>query len=302
MLRYLAIVAVLMAAMSPIPGQAPKNPAGGSGTVQKQPKQGNANNQPAASTIPEGGTRPAQPYTEKPNAEDAGNSVTIRKLPTVSIGKDWADWSYWGFGGLLVIVGSLQVWLLGGTLVAVKWQARETKRAAEAALLNAQAVINAERPWLVAHLKEFKEAPIPNDGRLRLAWEVKNVGKTPAKLIEADAVAVFNLDAVPLPDVPIYGYFPETLENRMLVPGDTYSFWAHWYELKEGRYIRLEKQNIGPRADLLVVFGYVKYRDTFDSTKEHVSRFCDCTFISGSKVGGHVSAWDSAPAEYTECT
>jgi hypothetical protein len=335
MLKRLAIIAVLLAAVAPMPGQAvePTAQGGNNNQNQSQSKQGN----PAqALTLVNKSEQPqaTEDHSGQIAAEDKEHSVKLTSLPPVTIADKekgfWdhvLDWGPWVANVLLAVVGILQVWLLLRTWKTIDRQAnimekqakdaqdsgaeatrialataKAAQKSAEAALLNAQAVINTERPWLIAHLKQFKEETIPEDGRLRLAWEVKNVGKTPAKLIEADAVAVFNLDAVPLPDVPIYGYFPETLENRILVPGDTYSFWAHWYELKEGRYICLEKQNIGPCADLLVVFGYVKYRDTFDSTKEHISRFCDCTFISGSKVGGHVTNWDSAPAEYTECT
>jgi hypothetical protein len=271
MLKRLTILGLLLAVTPFMPGQ----PNKAADQKQEPAKQG----------------QPAVLHADSPNKQASSQADQPKANPNAP---EWytalerPDW--W-----LVIVATL-------TAGVICWQSIETRKAAQSALLNAQAMITAERPWLVAHLKQFEEETIPESGRLRLSWEVKNVGKTPAKLIEADAVAVFNLDAVPLPDVPIYGYFPETLENRMLVPGDTYSFWAHWYELKDGRYIRLEKQNIGPRADLMVVFGYVKYRDTFDSTKEHISRFCDCTFISGSKVGGHVTNWDSAPAEYTECT
>jgi hypothetical protein len=78
--------------------------------------------------FPQNGARPTDSNAENPSAEDAGNSVAVRKLPTVSIGKDWADWSYWGFGGILVIVGSFQVWFLYGTLRAIKAQSGHMER------------------------------------------------------------------------------------------------------------------------------------------------------------------------------
>ncbi len=338
MLKRLAIIGFLLgaiAAMPPMPGQTVKPAAQSGDKNQKQSQSKQTGPAPSPPLVNKSEQpRTAEDHSGQRAAEDKEHSVKLTSLPPVTVTSQektfWdhvLDWGPWVSNFLLVVVGGFQVWLLLRTWKTIDRQAnimekqakdaqdsgaeatrialataKAAQKGAEAALLNAQAVINTERPWLIAHLKQITEEMIPADGRLRLAWEVKNVGKTPAKLIEADAVAVFNLDAVPLPDVPIYGYFPETLENRILVPGDTYSFWAHWYELKDGRYIRLEKQNIGPRADLMVVFGYVKYRDTFDSTNEHISRFCDCTFISGSKVGGHVTNWDSAPVQYTECT
>jgi len=62
--------------------------------------------QPTAAMVP--------PETNKAS-EIAQNSISVSKLfppLTVVTKRDWADWGYWVFGGLLVIVGFLQVWLL----------------------------------------------------------------------------------------------------------------------------------------------------------------------------------------------
>jgi hypothetical protein len=95
------------------------------------------------------------------------NPIEITKFPAVSISRDWIDWGFWVFSGLLVVVGSLQVWLLWRTLGAISRQAdsleqqvkesREStaetiaiaRKAADSALLNAQAVVNAERALLL---------------------------------------------------------------------------------------------------------------------------------------------------------
>src|ERR1700677_1860205 len=118
MLKRLAIIAVLLASLGdapPIPGQIANNPAGSGGDVQKQQGNGERNGKSALAPLPQNGAQPSSDDSEKPNAENTGNPVAISKLPTVSIGKDWADWSSWGFGGILVVVGSLQVWFLYGT-------------------------------------------------------------------------------------------------------------------------------------------------------------------------------------------
>ena len=117
---------------APIPGQAADNPADSGGNIQKRGKSDKPNGQSTASDTPQNGARPAKTDAENPGTENASNSVTIRKLPTVSVGKDWADWSYWGFGGILVIVGGLQVWLLRGTLKAVEIQGKHMERQTKA--------------------------------------------------------------------------------------------------------------------------------------------------------------------------
>jgi len=51
-------------------------------------------------------------YAATGASADKPQSITISKLPSVSVSKDWADWGYWGFGLLLVFVGFLQVRLM----------------------------------------------------------------------------------------------------------------------------------------------------------------------------------------------
>jgi len=163
MRKWLAILGLLLLHASiPVPGQSSNNPAGGSSNVQKQRSNGKGNGQPAIAPLPKDSTRPGPQDTEKPDAGNADNSVTVSKLPTVSIGKDWADWSYWGFGGILVIVGGSQVWFLYRTLKANQTQAghmeRQTKaledsvaaaqKAADAAIAQVEMVKSKERAQL----------------------------------------------------------------------------------------------------------------------------------------------------------
>lgn len=52
--------------------------------------------------------------------------MKISEVPPVSVlpaKRDWADWSYLGFNFLLVVVGSLQVWLLLRTWKTIDRQA-----------------------------------------------------------------------------------------------------------------------------------------------------------------------------------
>lgn len=155
---------------------------------------------------------------------------------------------------------------------------------------------------------------------MKFLCEIKNLGKTPAILIDAAARAVFNTDSVALPDMPDYGH-ADPLKQRMLVPGATYFFWA-WadgYEWKDGIWFPLEKTGSGKMPDLLVGFGCIRYRDMFGKTEEHFTRFCDCAETGWKadrmmypnsptpparavRVNGPFSPWDSAPSNYTECT
>jgi hypothetical protein len=195
----------------------------------------------------------------------------------------------------LVIVATL-------TAAVICWQSIETRRAAKGALLNAQALITAERPWLVAYFTKSQEETIPESGHLRFNWEVKNVGRTPARLTFAAGRVVFNIDAVPLPDMPDYGESDYYFTERTLVPGGTFRYLSHWYEWKDGRYRQLYQTDDVKAVDLLIGFGCVKYRDTFGSGKEYVTCFSDSSVIGGRSIFEPFSPWMEAPAEYTKCT
>lgn len=69
----------------------------------------------------------------------------------------------------------ITVWAIIFTLIVIAKQTSETRKAAEAALLNAQTVINAERAWIAIRV----ESPGPNS----FQFKAVNVGNTPAKII-----------------------------------------------------------------------------------------------------------------------
>ena len=89
---------------------------------------------------------------------------------------------------------SMTAWAILLTLWAVVGQTNETKRSAQAALLNAQAVINAERPWV---LISVKSPPGPMGG---FTVHARNRGRTPAMITEAcmGCAAVKNISELPL--------------------------------------------------------------------------------------------------------
>jgi hypothetical protein len=76
--------------------------------------------------------------------------------------------------GMLVIVGIITCLVIGWQSWETRKSARGAQKAAEAALLNTQVVINAERAWIVVDV----ESPAPG----KFNFIAKNVGRTPAKV------------------------------------------------------------------------------------------------------------------------
>ncbi len=154
----------------------------------------------------------------------------------------------------LVIVAALT----GGVIC---WQSVETRKAAQGAFLNAQAVINAERPWMLVSVK----SSLGEIGGFDVS--VKNKGRTPAMVSEAwmGCVAVKKVSELPLPAV-----FPmdNPIKNKVIIPGGT----AHiiWFDQ------RLFKALLGdnlPQSDWeeqIFVHGKVLYRDLANPDKSVV--------------------------------
>jgi hypothetical protein len=93
---------------------------------------------------------PPAPSVDKPRIAEIQPSVNIDKIPPVTVvpqKRDWADWGYWVFSALLVVVGGFQVWLLWRTLGAITEQANLMERQAKA---NEDAVMAARDNALAA--------------------------------------------------------------------------------------------------------------------------------------------------------
>ncbi len=151
-----------------------------------------------------------------------------------------------------------------------------TAKAARAALLNARAVINAERPHLIfdnAALKDLypnKQAPLGErlygvDQPKAVTAQVCliNQGKTPCEIIRA----AFLLVAEPLPDAPDYGEY-STLRGVWITAGGSYNaqIGCRPEMLEPGRRSRI-LQGEWP----LFLMGHVEYRSVFE--ERHESRF-----------------------------
>jgi hypothetical protein len=100
----------------------------------------------------------------------------------------WAKYVTWPEG-----VGA---WAVILTLLAIAWQSAETHAAAEAALVNAKAFINSERPWI--------SLSIDRVGYGHFKITAVNVGRTPANLISISGEVVPVRNTEQLPNLPTY--------------------------------------------------------------------------------------------------
>jgi hypothetical protein len=177
---------------------------------------------------------------------------------------------------------SITAWLVMLTLGAITWQAIETHRAAQgardaasAALEQANHIVASERAWLILSSAN-REDQLVRPGHPPLYWwKVKNIGSTPAKIIEIQAVC--GILENKLPEEPKFP-LPIQLHGRMLAPGEGLEFNTFWTD-SNGAMLRDNVESLGTMH--LVAFGYVKYLTVLDSDS-HGSGFCDdCIYFSG---------------------
>ena len=93
----------------------------------------------------------------------------------------------------LVVVGCITFGVIG-------WQSWETRKAAEAALISAQTLINAERARLIVVLS--------NPGGFAINLVAKNTGRSTARVFYLYSQSVLTEWGDILPDVPVYESIP----------------------------------------------------------------------------------------------
>lgn len=181
-------------------------------------------------------------------------------------GRDWYHLFSWP--------GGVSVWALILTLAAVAEQAVETRKAAEAALKQANHMVASERPFIM----------VENRGEKGVEFWVRNCGKSPAQILFlANDLTVHYPEWVQsqqqfaLPFPPIYGgnYEDDSWEQinlQWIAPGDERRFASfHPESLKELPETFRAELNAAHRV--VRIYSSVKYRGMFSSDIYH-SRFC----------------------------
>ncbi len=173
--------------------------------------------------------------------------------------KDYTEW--WDV--LFTWPEGITTWAIIATGFAIAWQSNETHKAARAAEEAAKVVLkqtdymaNSERAWLtISAVNKDSQELQPNDPPL-FFWEIRNVGKTPARLVETQGICCVTEQKPARTQMPA----PVVLNERILAPGDSMEFHTYW-TTESGGYFH-------DRVDSLVVvwlaaYGYVKYRTVF---------------------------------------
>ncbi len=169
--------------------------------------------------------------------------------------------------------------------------AAASKASADATLLNAQAFINAERPWLLIAPVGFRLDVSPLN---RLDWRVTNQGRTVANVVEVKlrCTKCRGMEKI-LTLPPAYGSVINFYDTP-IPPSGSLDAWSYieTEESKSNGLTTRDVEDIQSRGDDLAAYCSVTYRDQFG--RLHESRFCYYYAVAFSEFRINLRA----PAEY----
>jgi hypothetical protein len=158
-------------------------------------------------------------------------------------------------------------------LVILIWQTVLVRRSANAALLNAQAVINSERPWIVVTVKKH---PLYSGSFIFLAT---NKGRTPAEFFSASAGDTFVNTPDDLPTSPDYSHVLIRPNKTLLARNESFEIYPEAgvspSAMAKSHYL---PKNSPSSNQILIFYGMIVYDDVFGKDRpdytQHRTRWC----------------------------
>ncbi len=207
----------------------------------------------------------------------------------------------WAATLVLAVLGYVGIMVALSTLKKIERNTRGTEAAAaaaadlaQAALLNAQSVIDLERPWI---LISVEPSPGVENGFRVLAT---NRGRTPARIVDVSEQMLFAVDEKHLPRNPAYRSEepPDALLLQIvLVPGESATILKFCRDDLKGVCNSAEKlKRVENWNEKLFLYGRVTYMDLISAPDKqmHATTWC-CWYIHGRQKSGLVLA---GPPDY----
>jgi hypothetical protein len=180
-------------------------------------------------------------------------------------------WSNWA----LVLIGVVAIIAAWRTLGTLNKQTADTKTAADAALLNAQAVINSERAWI-----DVIGMANPEPGWTKKLgvhfFRVQNKGRTPAQFISGTLDHVFVDTPNDLPVSPNYKSSFNSPNEMFITAGTYFDTSPHFNPRAIIEQRPISEKNVKP-DQILLFYGQIIYEDVFGQ-KAHETRWCYAWF------------------------
>jgi hypothetical protein len=301
-LKGLAVSTLLLAVMQapvPVPGQATRIPV-----ANPQSQTRPASSLPAAQnpSSPENPT--GRPDCNGVPCEEQQPRITVSVPPPAPLPWTLQERIAWAANLVLVVLGYVGVMMGLSTLKKIERYTKATEitaaaalESSQAALWNAQAIINSERPWLLITIEPSLTA------ENRFTVKCKNRGRTPARIIAAIDRIKIAIDETHLPASPEYGDEEPSapLDPIILLPGESTGLKQFARDDVKGICETEETfKRVETWEEKIFIYGKVIYRDLIapEDKQTHETNWC-CWFIHGRQKSGLVIA---GPPEYNEHT
>jgi hypothetical protein len=296
-LKGLAIFAVMLALTQALAAYTAQ--ASGQGSVNRQSPPLSA----PSTGVPQETASPA-PATEGEGGDIQPQHIGVANPAPARSAWTWQEKVSWAANLVLVILGYVGIMMALSLLKKIDRQTGYAETAAEAAaasshaaLMNAQAILHAERSWI---LISVEPSPSAENSFTIMA---SNRGRTPARIIETTERTRIAVDEEHLPGTPEY------MEEKqgapfapiILLPGESTAIKRFCRDDARGlcdseeRYRRVETWE-----EKIFLYGKVMYRDLIAPTdsQAHETNWC-CWYIHGRQNSGLVIA---GPPEYNTHT
>lgn len=278
-------------------------PAAGAGNAQQAAAGDQTTPNMPASTTANPFNSPARTDCFGANCDYQPPHISIATPAPAPAPWPWQERILWGANLVLVVLGYVGIVMGLSLLRKIERQTRYGEAAAEAAqqsaqaaLAQAQALVRAERPWI---LMSVRPSQAVENG---FAVMATNRGRGPARILSTVDEVVSAIDEAHLSAAPVYKNDPVAPEDPIvLLPGETTEILSfNRADVKricetEERLSRVEKWE-----EKIFLYGKVVYRDLAapDDAPEHESSWF-CWYIHGRQKSGMIMAGSPAYNQHT---
>jgi hypothetical protein len=300
LLKHLVFVASLLATtQGTVQAQTATGGQSASQTVEIAQAAPAANSQATASgptqTLQTAGSAAVKPDCQQGPCDYQMPHITVATPAPAPSPWPVQDRILWGANILLALLGYAGIVLAVSTLKKIERQTKygETaalaaQEAAEAALIQAKAIVQAERPWILIHVVP---SPTVENGFTVIAT---NRGRGPARVLSTAAELRIAKDETQLPGIPVFAPVDPDVPpvSMILLPGEFAPIKAFCREdVKAVSGTEDVLRRIENWEERIFLYGKVMYKDLMapPDGAPHETSWC-CRYIHGRQKSGLVMA------------
>jgi hypothetical protein len=281
-----------------------KNVESGLAPVAQSSAAGAAPGNPGTSGNPATDSSAANPACPDGNCEPSQPRITIATAASALQSWPWQERVAWGANIVLAILGYVGIMIALSTLRKIERQTRLSEEAAQAAaesakvaMLHAQAMVRAERPWIVVTSEPSSQK------ENSFVVVATNRGRSPARILRSLDAMAKALDDSSLPGNPALARGKELnpVDGMILLPGESTGIRIFDRdEISNLAETGKEQKEIETGAIKVYLYGKITYRDLAepDHADAHGTGWC-LQYVQSRQNSALVAAGPAAYIRHT---